>query len=177
MGDVVTGKYHLSLSSWNWIVERNSFLDFVPVIKDREILAVVPSPPEVDAGLFTRPFRNDTWQGIGLMILFGIILLFGPFAFFKSYENSAAMKIVAFTGWTFFVLINAYYGGALTMFFVSEITLPFNTLRDALRVFPQWNLIYQSGNDAYFEIPASQVLLSNSSIWHKCGLQFAGLSC
>ena len=62
-----------------------------------------------------------------------------------------------FFGWLFFVLINAFYGGALTMFFVSEVTLPFNTLRDALRVFPSWKIIYQSGNDAYFELPASQV--------------------
>ena len=28
----------------------------------------------------------------------------------------------------FFVLINAYYGGALTMFFTSELTLPFNSI-------------------------------------------------
>ena len=43
-------------------------------------------------------------------------------------------SITYFPGWFFFVLINAYYGGALTMFFVSEITLPFNTIRDALKV-------------------------------------------
>ena len=44
------------------------------------------------------------------------------------------------------------------MFFVTEITLPFNTIRDALRAFPGWKIMYQTGNDAYFEIPASQVL-------------------
>ena len=54
MGDVVSGKYHVSLSAWNWIIERNSFLDFVPVVKDRQILAVIPKPPEVDPGLFIR---------------------------------------------------------------------------------------------------------------------------
>ena len=65
MGDVVSGAYPMSLNSWNWIPERNVFLDFVPIIKDREILAVVPAPPEVDPGLFVRPFRDETWQGIG----------------------------------------------------------------------------------------------------------------
>ena len=32
----------------------HSFLDFVPVVKDRQILAVIPRPPEVDPGLFIR---------------------------------------------------------------------------------------------------------------------------
>ena len=69
-----------------------------------------------------------------------------------------SLSILTTSGWFFFVLINAYYGGALTMFFVSEITLPFNTIRDALKAFPSWNFMYQAGNDAYFEIPASQVI-------------------
>ena len=50
MGDVLTGKYQLSLSAWNWLIERDSFLDFVPIVKDFQIMAVVPSPPKVDPG-------------------------------------------------------------------------------------------------------------------------------
>lgn len=42
------------------------------------------------------------------------------------------------------------------MFFVSEITLPFNTIRDALKVFPSWKIMIQDGNDAYFQLPAAQ---------------------
>ena len=54
MGDVVSGKHSVSLSAWSWFIERDSFLDFVPVVKDRQILAVIPRPPEVDPGLFIR---------------------------------------------------------------------------------------------------------------------------
>ena len=50
----MSGKHSVSLSAWNWIIERDSFLDFVPVVKDRQILAVIPKPPEVDPGLFIR---------------------------------------------------------------------------------------------------------------------------
>ena len=57
----------------------------------------------------------------------------------------------------FFVLINAYYGGALTMFFVSEISLPFQTIEDVLKLFPSWNLVFLDGNDNFFKLPASQV--------------------
>ena len=44
---------------------------------------------------------------------------------------------------------------------VSEITLPFDTIRDALKVFPEWKIIYQVGNDALFDLPASQVKLQS----------------
>ena len=64
-----------------------------------------------------------------------------------------------FSMWTFFVLINAYYGGAMTMFFVSEISLPFETLRDVLQEFPSWNLMFIDGNDNYFKTPSIQVRL------------------
>ena len=37
--------------------------------------------------------------------------------FFSSY------MITSFSSWTFFVLLNAYYGGALTMFFTSEVKI------------------------------------------------------
>ena len=50
MGNVLTGKYQISLSAWNWLIERNNILDFVPIVKDFQIMAVIPSPPEVDPG-------------------------------------------------------------------------------------------------------------------------------
>ena len=50
MGNVLTGKYQISLSAWNWLIERDSIFDFVPIVKDFQIMAVVPSPPEVDPG-------------------------------------------------------------------------------------------------------------------------------
>ena len=62
-----------------------------------------------------------------------------------------------FFGWSFFVLINAYYGGALTMFFASEVGLPFETMRDVLKAVPTWTLLHLSGSEAHFEIPASLV--------------------
>ena len=46
------------------------------------------------------------------------------------------------------------------MFFATDITLPFDSLRDVLKAFPTWNLVYMYGNSAYFEVPASQVVLT-----------------
>ena len=50
MGNVLTGKYQISLSAWNWLIERDNIFDFVPIVKDFQIMAVIPSPPEVDTG-------------------------------------------------------------------------------------------------------------------------------
>ena len=65
MGDVIEGKYQMSLNSWEWNIDRNAFLDFVPVTKDNYLLMMIPKNPEVDPGLFIRPFKNEVWQWIG----------------------------------------------------------------------------------------------------------------
>ena len=53
--------------------------------------------------------------------------------------TSNQISIISF--WFLFVLLNSFYGGALTMFFVAEITIPFNTIRDVLKVFPEWKVV------------------------------------
>ena len=147
----------MSLSPWNWYLERIPLLDFVPAMKDNEVLAVIPKPPEFDLGLFIRPFTKDSWIGIGAMLVIGSAALSLPMFAIKYYRHLYSKKIVIISCWCLFVLINAFYGGALTMFFISETTVPFESLRDALRAFPDWNLVYQEGNEAFFHIPASQV--------------------
>ena len=49
-----------------------------------------------------------------------------------------------FIVWTFFLLLNAFYGGALTMFFTSESALPFTTLRQGLAN-EDWKMIMVDG--------------------------------
>jgi hypothetical protein len=39
--------------------------------------------------------------------------------------DTLGKKIMVTTLWYFFVLLNAYYGGAMTMFFTSTISNPF----------------------------------------------------
>ena len=53
--------------------------------------------------------------------------------------------------WYFFVLLNAYYGGAMTMFFTSESKLPFETERDVIKAYPEWNIMLLEGNDMLFK--------------------------
>ena len=59
--------------------------------------------------------------------------------------------IASTSAWYFFVLLNAFYGGALTMFFTSEITIPFNDIRDVIRSYPDWKLQILTGSDALYQ--------------------------
>lgn len=51
----------------------------------------------------------------------------------------------------FFILINTFYGGAMTMFFTSEVSLPFETIRDVMKNYPSWNLMVNGGNEAIYQ--------------------------
>ena len=158
MGDVVTGKYQMSLNGWKYFLQRNEILDFVPIMKTATILCIIPKPPEVDSGLFIRPFTYSAWKTIGIISFVGILVLIVPYFFIKDWEKLKAFHIIELSLWSFFVLLNAYYGGALTMFFVSEITVPFNTLRDVLKVFPEWNIVFTDGIEAVVKLPADEVM-------------------
>ena len=157
IGDVLTGKYHFSLNSWIWFTKRDPLFDFVPVSKEKFILTYIPKPPEVDYVLYIRPFRVEAWKAIFAVIFVGFLSFALTQFTAKSYGMRISSRIVMFFGWSFFLLINAYYGGALTMFFASEIALPFETMRDVLKATPSWTLLCISGNQVIFETPASQV--------------------
>ena len=50
--------------------------------------------------------------------------------------NRNAMKIMAFTFWLFFVLVNSFYGCVLTMFFTVPVSVPLESARDVILSFP-----------------------------------------
>ena len=80
-----------------------------------------------------------------------------PYATLNYYEHTDGYMITSTTAWIFFVLLNAYYGGALTMFFTSEIRVPFSSIEEVMRAYPNWQLKMMSGNDVHFQYKAIQV--------------------
>ena len=45
------------------------------------------------------------------------------------------------SGWLFFLVAQAYYSGAMTMFFTFAPRAPFTTLREAMNAFPEWKMV------------------------------------
>ena len=118
------------------------------------MLALTPQHPEWDFGLFFRPFKTEAWYAISVIFAMILVIIIGPYVLISYYEQTEAAKCVAFWSWFFFVLINAFYGGALTMFFTSEPKLPFSSIEDLMRAYPDWNLKMMDGNDVHFQYRA-----------------------
>ncbi len=168
MGDVVNGKYPLSLSIWFWLPERQDILSFVPIVKENFILSALPQPSRVDFGVFIRPFRMEAWNALAFIMLLDMSLLAIAYKSSVACNAKGGLQIVRLVSWLAFVVINAYFGGALTMFFTSEITLPFESLRDVLQRSPDWTLLSLDGLDAVFNLPASQVNQFLQTIYRVC---------
>ena len=157
LGNVVNGKYDLSMSSWDWILERQNVLQFVLVSKTQKILVWEPKNPEIDFGIFIRPITSDSWLAIFITICVTLLCIaFVSICHPSISENSDGRKLMVISIQYFFIFINAYYGGALTMFFTSSVRIPFETLRDTLQAHPEWKLKYLSGDEVSFVTPAVQ---------------------
>ena len=151
MGDVVMGNYHFGLSSWNYKLERTLVLDFAIYSNDRDVSIVIPNPPAFDPEVLTRCFTDEVWAVTGLFLCISCALIFIPYFWFSDYDGMTSNKIAFFSMWGFFVLMNAYYSGALTSFFVGEVSLPFSSFREVLKLFPDWKIIYPKGYEVAFE--------------------------
>ncbi len=154
LGSVVNKEYDITLSPWAFFAERHAILDMVPVLPNKMVLAWTPKNPERDFGLFVRPFTRSSWITIMLTLAVSFACILATYYLIPGGDGSNGQMIMVTTVWYFFVLINAYYGGALTMFFTSTITVPFSSIKDVLAEHPNWKMLYQRGNEAYFALPA-----------------------
>lgn len=136
MGGVVSGEYPLSLSLWINNPPRSEICEILSCYTDRPVLAVVNRPPEVDLGLFIRPFRDEAWVATLALTVGLIVIMLVPFLWNSNYDKADSCIIMQTSGWYFFLLFNAFYGGALTMFFTSTPDLPFSDIRHVMQAYP-----------------------------------------
>ena len=172
MGDVVKGKYPLSLNSWRWFSERDPILDHIPVVRETFLLATIPRPKKVDFNLYSRPFTKEAWQAVLFFIIIGVTGLTANQFIMIRYKTELSRRIMMFSVWAFFLLCHAHYGGALKMFFASDVSLPFETIRDVLKMIPDWTIICVNGLEAFFKLRAEQVIIPNLQILIKKGREF-----
>ena len=150
LGDVVSKKYDLSISTWSWKTERLGVLQFVVVAKTRYVQVLTPSRPTTDLTLFTRVFTNRSWLAIASTVGIAMFCIALRKSVIPS-ENTNGEKLFNLTMFLFFVILNSYYGGALTMFFAGTVSVSFEKPIDVLREYPEWNywFHYANINDIY----------------------------
>ena len=150
VGDVFYGRYHFSMSTWVWKEERQDMFDFSIIVADQTALAITLKAKEIDYTLFTRPFRMEAWLLIGFAVILFFIATIVPYLFAPNFGSSASYRLIQFVAFGFFMLTEIYYSGALTMFFSTAPTLPFETMEEVMREYPAWKLMMRKGNDVYF---------------------------
>ena len=145
-GDVVTGKFPIGLSSFKNTNLRKNVVDLnVFFTWDYFTSYLVHKSTKIDPGLFLRPFTKLSWVLI-LLSFFVYFLLLLLFQFFEKSGKKVARAIIELGGLYLFVILYAYYGGALTMFFTVEPKLPFQTTEDALMAVPNWKVLIVPGH-------------------------------
>ena len=132
--------------------------DFIPIVSERMVLASMSDPNTYlggDTALLTRPFRKETWLAIMLMIVF-LMAATKLFTFElkitkKTFDFSRKIRNIAYvTVSFFFVLILAYYEGALIMFFSTDNAIVFDDIKDVISLYPQRKLMMREGYDIYY---------------------------
>ena len=61
------------------------------------------------------------------------------------HEERIGIQLMKFMWVIFFVLVNAYYCGVLTMFFTIKTLAPFKTVNDVIKSYPNWKLMLEDG--------------------------------
>ena len=111
--------------------------------------ALTPKNPEIDYGLLVRCFTNETWNFIAIITVILFIFILLPYNFIQSefYEQTNGYILASFSGWMFFVMLEIFYGGALTMFFTTEVRIEFESTEDVLRAYPDWKILIKAGTE------------------------------
>ena len=90
------------------------------------------------------------------------------------YKESDTLNIVMIVFWAFYVMTQSYYAGAMTMFFSSEVTIPFEDLSGVMKLYPDWKFKIQAGTEIIFEknsvVPVSKIDMLVFGISFNCML-------
>ena len=167
VGNVFRGEYHFSMSTWVWNEERQDMFDFATILTDQPVLAITMKEQDIDYELFTRPFSRGAWLIIALTITLLLSILFIPLLISSKFEKTNSYRLVQSIAFLFFMLIEIYYGGALTMFFASSPVLPFKTITDVIRGYPGWQLMMLSGNDVYYVYKVQEGDPDYKAFWER----------
>jgi hypothetical protein len=168
VGDVVNGDYPLCLSFWTNTYSRIGMMDFVIMGEGVQyVMALIPQLPKYDTGLFTRPLRNNVWITIGVIsfIVVACIIVSGLASKTVNIEHS--IRIVKSIAWLTFFLLLVHYEGALTMFFTTEITVPFESRDQAMKAYPEWKTMIRRGNDRNFKEQAEEGVPIYIEFWKR----------
>lgn len=158
-GAIANDEQDLPLTIWAFNHERNFWADTPVPLYDRPILIAINNQVEaLDLTLLFRPFTPSSWLGAMIITIVSICCIILPRSIIYTWkDNWASHRIFVMSGWLLFILLNAFYGGALTMFFTHAPNFPFNNMREGIALWPNWKMVAISGNEYMIEALLSQI--------------------
>ena len=165
-GDVIYKHYDMILAPWLWTSARNELFTCVPLLQLGNMLAMKQQNSKIDFGFFTRAFVGDTLIYIIFMAGAAVFLiLIGNLYGLDEEKNS--IKIMTFICWIFFILVNSFYSGILTMFFTTTSSVSFNTVSDAIQAYPSWRFMFLDGYQGWVYNTAQRGDPDFMSLWQR----------
>ncbi len=142
MGYIQHDLYDASLVAWRRFLSRGEHMGFtIPIFSTERKIALNLEAPPLDMTMFLRPFTVISWVFISLLIaLLAAFFFLSEFLVSFDWKSLVSGKIFLLSVWMMFVLLNSYYGGALTMFLSTAPSLPFSNLEEATEQHPTWML-------------------------------------
>ena len=165
---MISGQYDISLSSFLYQEKRSRVLSFSTLITAELVLVATPNVPNIDFGLVLRPLTTSAWRGIvGVLLVTYLVTFITKFR--DSDETPPYQRILSISTCTLFVLLNSFYGGAMTMFFANDITLPFENIRDVIRAYPKWELLVFKGAEPTYTTYVEQGDVDYKALMDRIG--------
>ena len=140
LGGLINDKYDISITDWLQTKERRLWIDYTMPIFKSDFLALMNADGQpLDYSLFVRPFNRQSWQGS--LVMFLVIIVIKTVMWKMKNKSVTSKNIVILSWWIFYVLTEAFYEGALTMFFATEHPTPFKNIREGLNLHPTYKMI------------------------------------
>ena len=78
-----------------------------------------------------------------------------------------SLRIVTSIAWLTFFLVMVHFEGALTMFFTTEISVPFESRTEGMKAYPEWKTMIRKGNDRMFRELSEQGIPIYIDYWDR----------
>jgi hypothetical protein len=114
-----------------------------------------PTKQEIDFGLFVCPFSPESWVDISMITIVATTCIFITQHVIPNADGTNGQIMMVTTLFIFYVVLSAFYGGAMPMFFTSPAHNNFEDIVDVKGAYPEWKLVFLSGLESVFAVKAT----------------------
>ncbi len=150
-GSVVQNTFDVSPGIWMTTLERADYVDFVPVLPETASLLINSGHwTGNDFDFFLRPLRWDTL--VTTLAVGSVLFLAQTWILSRRHEGFLSSRLAIVFWGIFFLLVDIFYEGSLTMFLTSSVEQrPFDNIWDGLAAYPTLKMLCLRGMEILLE--------------------------